>query len=50
MVPSRKGYGIMQAIQRPLWKKLKKWIPGFIHGMTTAEILDLVKANIGADW
>jgi len=50
MVPPKDGFGPMQAIQQPFFKWLKKHVPGFIHSLTTSQLLDKIRSNIESDW
>jgi hypothetical protein len=46
MNPTKGAYGVMQAMQRSIFPLLKKFLPGFIHSMTTKELLSLIKSRI----
>lgn len=50
MNPTRKAFGIMQALQPEIFLLLKQHFPGFIHSMTSKEIVILVSSHIGDDW
>lgn len=47
---TEKGYGVLQALQSYIFEKLKKHFPGFIHSMTSKQIVALAKSRIGPNW
>ena len=46
MTPSRSGYGPLQALQSYLFPWLRKHVPSFIHGLTSAGLKDHIIENI----
>jgi len=50
MNPTKGAYGVMQAMQRSIFPLLKKFLPGFIHSMTTQELLSLIKSRITKEY
>jgi hypothetical protein len=46
MNPTKGSFGIMQALQKEIFPLIKKHIPGFIHSMTTKELLNLLKSKV----
>lgn len=50
MNPTKGSFGIMQALQKEIFPLIKKHIPGFIHSMTTKELLDLLKSRVKQNW
>jgi hypothetical protein len=43
MTPSDKSYGLIAAMQAPLWKYIKQAVPSFIHASTKKSLLAWMK-------
>lgn len=50
MNPTKGALGLMQAIQTEIFPLLKDCLPGFIHSMTSKEIVSLISSRIKAFW
>lgn len=50
MGPTELAFGIMQAMQVHVLPLMKDNIPGFIHSMTSRQLLDLIISKINAKW